>query len=123
MTVPLEVEQLMSRLTGDDWDFMNVLEERYGISPEARKKRELAKSDAAALAAAASRIFDSSEGDKVLEWLLDQTLRRLTFNVMIHPDPAVAQQYGVFREGQNAMALSLLGLIAKGRSEAPPSME
>lgn len=114
------LEALMAQATSDDWRFLEALDQRFGASPESRKAREKAKLDRARLSEIAARIFEGPEGTLFLEWLLDQTVRRMTFAVMTNADPQRAVLYGAFREGQNALALTLLRMIAEGRSEPPP---
>lgn len=120
---PLTLENAMAAASGEGWDFLDALEQGFGASPEARRKRELTALERKALMSAAARVFSGRDGELVLEWLLDQTWRRMTFAVMNHPDPQHAVLYGAFREGQNALALSILRMIAEGRSEDPPPQQ
>lgn len=117
---PLSIEDAIAGASGDNWEFLDALDQRFGASPEARKKRELTELQRKGLAAAAVAVFSGRDGELVLDWLLDQTWRRMSFAVMNHPDPQHAVLYGAFREGQNALALSILRMIAEGRSEEPP---
>lgn len=120
----LELENVLQQMSGEGWDFLSALEQRFGASPEARKAREKAALDQQMLAEIAARIFSGDDGERFLRWLLDMTWGRLTFAVASHPDPQQALVYGAFREGQNALALTILGMVAKGRSEeAPPARE
>ncbi|WP_336800490.1 Bbp19 family protein [Kaistia sp. MMO-174] len=119
----LSLEDAIASVTGESWDFVGAMEQRYGASPEARKKRELSELERKALLSAAASVFSGPDGERVLEWLLDQTWRRMTFAVMTHPDPQQALLYGAFREGQNALALSILRMIAEGRTETPPPQQ
>ncbi len=56
----------------------------------------------------------------LLEWLLDQTLRRPLFLPGLGPDALV---FAAHREGQNAVVWKLLQTIAMGRDETPPARE
>ncbi len=48
--------------------------------------------------------FNTTSGRRVLEWLLDNTLRRASF----HPDNLNAVHRGFFREGQNSIVNSII---------------
>lgn len=117
MSETVGLEQTIAGLTGENWDFLKALDQRFGASPEARKKRELSSLQEKTLAAAASRVFAGRDGEIVLEWLLDQTWRRMEFPVLTIPDPGQLAIYGAFRSGQNAIVTTLLQAIAKGRGE------
>lgn len=119
----LTIEDALKTASSEDWSFMDELEKRFGITPQARTARKRDEDRRKALASAAAKIFATKEGEMVLEWMLDQTFRRFTFAVMQHPDPGQAAFYGAFREGQNAMVLTVLQMIAQGRGDPLPAQK
>jgi hypothetical protein len=117
MSAPgFDLQNVLAQMRDGDWDVLKVLEERYGASPDARKARELAAEEEKALTAVMASLPDA-----FLDWLWQATWGRMTFSVMTHPDPQQALLYGAFREGQNALALTILKAVAQGRqTEQPP---
>lgn len=119
MSLPgFDLPSLLAKLQAGDWSVMEQLEEKFGASPEAREARALAAEEERALLLAMGKI-----PDEVLEWLYDQTWGRMTFSVMSRPDPQQALLYGAFREGQNALALTILRAVAKARQVDQPPVE
>lgn len=73
--------------------------------------------------AAAALYAGSPEFRIVLEWLLDQTLRRATWSPQLGISMDQICGHGCFREGQNAIAEALLKAIAAGLKMKPPQNE
>lgn len=117
MSAP-DLQDVMARLAQGDWDAMSEIEARFGARPEAREARALAKEQEAELIAACASLPDA-----FLEWLHAATWGRMTFSVMLHPDPMQAVLYGAFREGQNALAMTILKLAAQGRGKDQPPLK
>ena len=55
---------------------------------------------------------ETEAGRAVLEMLLNQTLRSVTWPVHAMTDPQMLMAYGVWREGQNAFVASIIEAIA-----------
>jgi len=118
---PVDLQKLLAEGPEGGWATLDRMAKQFGASPAQRKAREKADLDRRLMAETAARIFEGDDGERFLEWMLDQTWRRFTFAIASHPDPQQALLYGAFREGQNALALTILRMIAEGRAETPPT--
>jgi hypothetical protein len=56
--------------------------------------------------------FATPDGRKVLELILNQTLRAITWPVMAMANAQDLMAYGVWREGQNALVANIIEAIA-----------
>lgn len=110
------IEALLAQASDDGWGFFE-----HAADPrkdEAQRRAETSRgARAAALAAALATVPEFNE---LIEFLLDGTLRRVTFTSSLNLEPMAAYAFGQFREGQNALMYSILKLIAEGRKQAAP---
>jgi hypothetical protein len=90
--------------------------EKFGLSPEQQVARDHARSD---LSAAAARVYATPDGAKLINWLVEQTLDRATWVGGGFTPLDQISTYGLFREGQNSIAASILKAIHEGRN--PPT--
>ncbi len=110
-------EDLIRAAAGADWGWFQDIERKAAArgpnqgTIEARQR----------LAQATARLFASADGEILLEAMLDQTLRRIVFHTQLGIAPDQAVLNGAFREGQNALMVEILRLIAEGGgAPAPP---
>lgn len=59
----------------------------------------------------------SEDGRKVLEILLDMTLRRLAWPVWHVSDPQMLMAIGIWREAENAFVAAILQAMARGEPD------
>lgn len=82
-----------------------------------------ARREAYDLNAAVARVLATSDGQRLLAWMLSFTLERPTWD---HTRPiAEAASHGLFREGQNSIAYAVLEMANRGRQvpPTPPQLE
>jgi len=117
------VEDLISSAKNADWSWFEKLEVQFG-GGAAREKQLEVEARRRELAGAAARVYDTPDGQLLIQSFVDATLLRQVFVTQLGVDPMQAYAYGAFREGANAFVTQLLKLIAEGQSEpAPPSRE
>jgi hypothetical protein len=75
------------------------------------------------VAQAAAAIAATHEGQIVLEYLADITVRRPVYLAHMNLDPMRAYALGCQREGQNQIFFTLLAMIQRGRDEDPEMRE
>lgn len=104
--------QPLAAMQGDGaagWDFFEP--------PDPKDRRgtwqELVLERGQDAARAAAALFATPDGQVLLEFLADASVRRPCF-VLGMPDPGT---YAAFREGQNGLFYAILDLIARGRGE------
>lgn len=101
-----------------------LLKDLFGGDPEQLRAALKAQQDVnQGIKEACARVAATPDGQAMLEWLCDATLRRPTFLALVDLDPMRCFAHGVFREGQNAVVFLLLKAIAEGRQEPPPQRE
>jgi hypothetical protein len=104
-------------------DVERLVSELFPQPAEAREALEQMRLASLAEMQAISRVASSDDGKVMLEWLLDQTLRRPVYIGRLGFDAMQAFGEGRFREGKNAIVHQLLVAIAIGRGEQPPFRE
>lgn len=116
-----EAEGLIEHAGREGWGFFDHPVE----TPPSAAAQKAASERGQRVAAIAGVLWASvPEFRELVEFLLDQSLRRPTFVAQLGLPMDQAYGYGVFREGQNALAMMLLKLIAEGRKiEAPKGRE
>lgn len=114
------LEGLLGRFASEDWGtWLGAIDQR--LDPQAaHAKQEENKVARQALAHATAKLFATPDGEKLLEHILDKTLRRVAFYTQLGLDPHQTVAWGAFREGQNALVVEIIRLIAEGRNEPPP---
>ncbi len=98
-----------SFLAGDGWGGLLDIDKRIAANADAAEKRRLEVADAVLA------LFESLEGQAVLEYLLDRTLRRDQVPRLDKQNLLVTFEqlapYATFRAGQNAVVADLLELM------------
>jgi hypothetical protein len=111
MTPSANFASLVKQAKESGWDFF----EGQG-GERAAAERGLVNTNP--IAAAAARLAENQDFVWVMEFMADQTLRRVQFiNGGYGFDPMQVALYGTFREGQNSAVFLLFKLIAEGREE------
>lgn len=67
------------------------------------------------------RFYNTDDGKVVLDWMLDQTLRRSCWHPGNTPTLDECTVFGLQRGGQNSIAVSFMKMIDDGRKLPPPS--
>lgn len=112
MTDPQKIpfEALEAQAAANGWGFFDG---PLAARAEAEKRMRSSRGERAALIAA--MLAEAPQFVELMEFLADETLRRVDFVSGLGVDPMQAYAFGVFREGQKAMLLSIFKLIADGR--------
>lgn len=107
---PQSIEDMLKFVRDDD-----LLQ---GMDPRAKEKleakRKLAAEEEQLITRAWAEMYRDPAGRKALELLFDSTLRRTVFFAGLGTDAQQVALFGVFREGQNALAYEIARLIKKG---------
>ena len=114
------LERLMEGANGNDWSAIERLlpqAARSGVDPrlaaeEDRKKRQR-------LATAVYEIFKGTDGELVLEAILQKVHSQPTYYALIDIDPQRVAMFGAFREGQKSILDEILKLYTHGRDGLP----
>ena len=110
------LESLIASAAGNGWDFFKHV---HDPAPGDVATREL-NARRERLAQVAAALATVPEFGELIEFLLDATLRRVTFISSLDVDWKAGYAFGQFREGQNALMFTILKLIAEGRRQEPP---
>ena len=108
------LEAAISNAASNGWEFFNgpVAQDGPTKIPDDKQAR---------LAAIAAALFNVPEFRELMEFELDQTLRRATFLSPLGLKMEEVYGQGMFREGQNSMVALRLKMIAEGRKQATPA--
>lgn len=110
------VKGVIDRLQQEGWAGLDM-------GTAADQLRRAGASDRSRFDELAEAVFGSPAGQELLETLLDMTLRRPTMSpIFASGQPITAEQlmpYTIYREGQNAMVLTLLHALARAGQRAP----
>lgn len=87
---------------------------------KAKKQRRLEQEARERLAACAARVAETVDGQELLEWIAERTLRRISFLVMPGLPADQVALMGAKREGANELAFEIARLVAEGRGVALP---
>lgn len=96
------VKQLMDSFIEGGWDAFDPQKQQAA----AVKAQELSREEQLELANAIYRTFQTVDGKRTLEYLLDQTLRRASWNGTF--DMLKVVPYGLYREGQNSIVAIII---------------
>ena len=108
------LEALLRNAASNGWDFFDdAARAQDGAKQVPFDKVKRLGEIAAALATVPEFV-------ELLEHILDQTLRRATFVSSLGVPMDQGYAYGMFREGQNSLAMMILKMIAAGRKQAAP---
>lgn len=111
MTPGANFANLLAQAKDSGWDFF----EGPGGEQAARERGNVVVNP---IAAAAARLAENQDFVWLMEFMADQTLRRVAFVTSGYGfDPAQVALYGSFREGQNAAVFLMFKLIAEGREQ------
>jgi hypothetical protein len=108
-------QSIMDQAMSEGWDFFDHPADQ-AESARYRKTHEQRGREVAQLAA---QLWNAREFRLVVEWLLDVSVRRGVWVGRLGLAMDQAYGYGMFREGQNALAMTLMRLIAEGQKVKP----